>query len=131
MFSFTQSVTPAAKQHMEAQISYLNDMSRSLFRTVQQYSDLNIQLAQSIFEGAALTGQALLTSERPADVINLGWSHAQPAAEKLRAYQHHLSRIAANTHVDHRPAPSNSSKAARKVDRPPRPRRLVRAALPS
>jgi hypothetical protein len=27
---------------MEAQLSFFNDMSKSLFRTVQQYSDLNI-----------------------------------------------------------------------------------------
>lgn len=100
MFSFNQSVTPAAKHHMEAQISYLNDMSRSLFRTVQQYSDLNIQLAQTIIEEATLTGHELVTSDRPTDALNVTLSHAQPTADKLRAYQQHLSRIAANTQVD-------------------------------
>jgi hypothetical protein len=35
---------------MEAQLSFFNDMSKSLFRTVQQYSDLNIQLAQTLLE---------------------------------------------------------------------------------
>jgi len=100
MFSFNQSVTPAAKHHMEAQMSLLNDMSKSLFRTVQQYSDLNIQLAQTIIEEVSLTGQDLLTTSRPVDAINVTLSHAQPTADKLRAYQQHLSRIAANTHVD-------------------------------
>jgi hypothetical protein len=33
-------------------------------------------------------------------VLAAAASHAQPAAEKLRAYQQHLSRIAADTHVD-------------------------------
>jgi hypothetical protein len=33
-------------------------------------------------------------------MLTVTMSHAQPAAEKLRAYQQHLSRIAANTHVD-------------------------------
>ncbi|WP_377704530.1 phasin family protein [Pseudoduganella sp. UC29_71] len=100
MFSFNQSVTPAAKHHMEAQMSLLNDMSKSLFRTVQQYSDLNIQLAQTLIEEASLTGQELLTSQRATDALNVTLSHAQPTADKLRAYQQHLSRIAANTHVD-------------------------------
>lgn len=100
MFSFNQSVTPAAKHHMEAQMSLLNDMSKSLFRTVQQYSDLNIQLAQAIIEEASLTGQELLTTQRPVDAVNVTLSRAQPTADKLRAYQQHLSRIAANTHVD-------------------------------
>jgi len=99
MFSFNQSVTPAAKHHMEAQVSLINDMSKSLFRTVQQFSDLNIQLAQTIIEEASLTGQELLTAGRPADAVNVTLSHAQPTADKLRAYQQHLSRIAANTHV--------------------------------
>ncbi|MYN06288.1 phasin family protein [Pseudoduganella aquatica] len=99
MFSFNQSVTPAAKHHMEAQVSLINDMSKSLFRTVQQYSDLNIQLAQTIAEEMSLTGQELLTTNRPAEVVNVTLSHAQPTADKLRAYQQHLSRIAANTHV--------------------------------
>ncbi|WP_436265593.1 phasin family protein [Pseudoduganella sp. LjRoot289] len=85
---------------MEAQISYLNDMSRSLFRTVQQYSDLNIQLAQTIIEEATLTGHELITSDKPTDALNVTLSHAQPTADKLRAYQQHLSRIAANTQVD-------------------------------
>lgn len=99
MFSFNQSVTPAAKQHIEAQVSLINDMSKSLFRTVQQYSDLNIQLAQTIAEEMALTGQELLTTSKPAEALNVTLSHAQPTADKLRAYQQHLSRIAANTHV--------------------------------
>lgn len=99
MFSFNQSVTPAAKHHMEAQVSLINDMSKSLFRTVQQYSDLNIQLAQTIAEEMSLTGQELLTTNRPAEAVNVTLSHAQPTADKLRAYQQHLSRIAANTHV--------------------------------
>ncbi|MES2257540.1 MAG: TIGR01841 family phasin [Pseudomonadota bacterium] len=85
---------------MEAQMSYLNDMSKSLFRTVQLYSDLNIQLAQTLIEESAVTGHDLLTAERPTEAINVTLSHAQPAADKLRAYQQHLSRIAASTQVD-------------------------------
>lgn len=100
MYPFSQSITPAAKTHMEAQLSFFNDMSKSLFRTVQQYSDLNIQLAQTLLEEGALTGQQILTSHRPTEMIAAAAAHAQPAAEKLRAYQQHISRIAADTHVE-------------------------------
>lgn len=100
MYPFSQTVTPAAKTHMEAQLSFFNDLSKSLFRTVQQYSDLNIQLAQTLLEEGAQTGQQLITSHRPTEAIAAAASRAQPAAEKLRAYQQHLSRIAADTHVD-------------------------------
>lgn len=100
MFPFSQSVTPAAKTHIEAQVSFLNDMSKSMFRVVQQYSDLNIQLAQTLIEEGTVTSQELLTTQRPTEMLTVTMSHAQPAADKLRAYQQHLSRIAANTQVD-------------------------------
>jgi phasin family protein len=100
MYPFSQSVTPAAKSHMEAQLSFFNDMSKSLFRTVQQYSDLNIQLAQTLLEEGALTSQQMLTAHRPTEAVAAAAAHAQPAAEKLRAYQQHISRIAADTHVE-------------------------------
>lgn len=100
MYPFTQSVTPAAKNHMEAQLSFFNDMSKSLFRTVQQYSDLNIQLAQTLLEESTVTGQQMITAHRPTEAFSAAAAHAQPAAEKIRAYQQHMSRIAADTHVD-------------------------------
>ena len=85
---------------MEAQLSFFNDVSKSLFRTVQQYSDLNIQLAQTLLEESTTAGQHVITSHRPTEAIAAAAAHAQPAAEKLRAYQQHLSRIAADTQVD-------------------------------
>jgi phasin family protein len=100
MYPFSQIVTPAAKNHMEAQLSFFNDMSKSLFRTVQQYSDLNIQLAQTLLEESTQAGQQVITAHRATEVLAAAASHAQPTAEKLRAYQQHLSRIAADTHVD-------------------------------
>src|SRR5471030_2716551 len=100
MYPFSQIVTPAAKTHMEAQLSFFNDMSKSLFRTVQQYSDLNIQLAQTLLEEGTSAGQHIITTHRPTEAIAAAAAHAQPTAEKLRAYQQHLSRIAADTQVD-------------------------------
>ncbi|MRW85958.1 TIGR01841 family phasin [Pseudoduganella sp. FT26W] len=100
MYPFSQTVTPAAKTHMEAQLSFFNDMSKSLFRTVQQYSDLNIQLAQTLLEETTQTGQQVITSHRATEALAAAAAHAQPTAEKLRSYQQHLSRIAADTQVD-------------------------------
>ncbi|WP_229256421.1 TIGR01841 family phasin [Duganella lactea] len=85
---------------MEAQLSFFNDMSKSLFRTVQQYSDLNIQLAQTLLEESTQASQRVITANRPTEALAAAAAHAQPAAEKLRAYQQHISRIAADTHVD-------------------------------
>ena len=100
MFPYSQSVTPAVRSHMDAQVSFLNDMSKSLFRSFQQLCNLNIQLTQTMLEETAMTGQQLLTADRQTDVINAAASHAQPATEKLRAYQQHISRVAADAQVE-------------------------------
>lgn len=100
MYLFSQTVSPAAKSHLEAQLSFFNDLSKSLFQTAQQYSDLNIQLAQTLLEETTQVGQQVITADRPTEALAAAAAHAQPTAEKLRAYQQHLSRIAADTHVD-------------------------------
>jgi len=100
MYPFSQAVTPAVKEHLEAQLSFFNDISKTLFHTVQQYGDLNIQLAQTMLEEGTTAGQQILTAHRPTEMFSAAAAHAQPTAEKLRAYQQHLSRIAADTQTD-------------------------------
>ena len=99
MYPFSQSVTPALRSHLDAQVSFVNDMSKSLFQSFQQLCDLNIQLTQTMLEEATQTSQQLLTADRQTDVIGAAASRAQPATEKLRAYQQHISRVAADAQV--------------------------------
>jgi phasin family protein len=100
MYPFSQQVTPAVRTHLDAQMSFYNDMSKSLFRSFQQLCDLNIQLTQTMLEEGAMTGQQLLTADRQTDVISAAASRAQPATDKLRAYQQHISRVAADAQVE-------------------------------
>lgn len=100
MFSYANAVTPAAKTHLDAHLAFFNDMSRSMFRTAQQFSDLNIQLVQTMMEEAAHTSHELMTANRPTEALSAAAQRAQPATDKLRAYQQHLTRIAADTQVE-------------------------------
>lgn len=100
MYPFSQSITPAARSHVEAQVSFLNDMTKTMFRSFQQFCDLNIQLAQTLLEETTRTTQQMWTAERQAEVIGAAASRAQPTAEKMRDYQQHLSRIAADSQVE-------------------------------
>lgn len=105
MFPFTTSfnrtsVGPAAKSHMEAQLSFFNAMSKSLFRSAQQFTDLNMQLAQTMLEESTTASHEMIVADQPTEVFNAAASHAQPAAGKMRAYQQHVSRLAADTQVD-------------------------------
>lgn len=100
MFPFSQSVTPAVRSHFDAQAAFMNDMSKSLFRSFQQLCDLNIQLTQTMLEESTLASNSLLTADRQTDLIGAAASRAQPATEKLRAYQQHISRVAADAQVE-------------------------------
>jgi phasin family protein len=100
MYPFSQSVNPAVKTHVEAQTAYLNDMSKSVFRAFQQMCDLNIQLVQTMLEESTLASRQLLTADAQSEVLSAAASRAQPATEKLRAYQQHVSRLAADSQVE-------------------------------
>src|SRR6202007_2133821 len=66
----------------------------------QQFSDLNIQLAQTMAEESTRAGQGIITADRQTELFSIGAAHAHPIAEKMRAYQEHLSRIAVDSQVD-------------------------------
>ena len=100
MYPFAQSVTPAVRTHLDAQMSFVNDLSKSMFRSFQQLCELNIQLTQTMLEETAQVGQQLVTADRQTELLSAAASRAQPAAEKLRAYQQHISRVAADAQVE-------------------------------
>ena len=100
MYPFPQSVSPAVRTHMDAQTAFLNDMSKSMFRSFQQICDLNIQLVQTMVEEGALASQQVLSTERQSGLFSAASARAQPTTEKLRAYQQHISRLAADSQVE-------------------------------
>lgn len=100
MFPYSHSVTPAVRSHLNAQAAFLNDVSKSLSRSFQNLCQLNIQLGQTLIEESTIASHQLLTTDRPNDVIQVAASRAQPASEKLRAYQQHISRVAADAQVE-------------------------------
>lgn len=100
MFPYSRSVIPAVRNHLDAQTAFLNDMSKSFFHSFQQLQNLNLQLVQTLLEETTHTSKQLLTADQHTDVIDAAASRAQPAVDKLRAYQQHLSRLAADTQVE-------------------------------
>jgi hypothetical protein len=88
------------KTHIDAQTEYLNDVSRSMFHSFQQMCALNIQLAQAMFEETAMAGRQLMKADQQSDVVTAAAERAQPASEKLRTWQHHMARLAADAQVE-------------------------------
>lgn len=100
MQTFSQSMTPAVRAHMEAQFSLFTDMSKNLFNTVQKINELNIQTAQTVMEESITSAHQVLVAKDPIEAMSIATAQAQPTAEKVRAYQQHLTSIAAGTQVD-------------------------------
>lgn len=100
MYPFPQALAPALRTHVDAQTAYLNDISKSMFRSFQQMCDLNIQLVQTMLEETTLAGKQVMSTDRQADLISAATARAQPASEKLRSYQQHITRLAADAQVE-------------------------------
>jgi phasin family protein len=100
MYPFPQAVNPAVRTHVDAQTAFLNDMSKSIFRSFQQMIDLNIQLTQTLLEESTLAGKQVLSVDRQSDLLSAAAARAQPTGDKLRAYQQHITRLVADAQVE-------------------------------
>jgi phasin family protein len=100
MYPYPQSVNPALRSHLDAQIAFFNELSQTVTRSFQQAFQLNLQLGQSLLEESTHVSQRMMTMERPTEAMSTAASRAQPATEKVRAYQQQLSQLAADTQVD-------------------------------
>ena len=100
MYPYPQSVNPALRSHIDAQTAFLNDLSQTMTRSLQQVFQLNMQLGQTLLDETTSAAQRMLTIERPTDALSAAASRAQPATDKLLSYQQQLSQLAATTQVD-------------------------------
>jgi len=100
MYPFPEAVNPALRTHIDAQTAFLNDVSKSVFHSFQQMCDLNIQLMQTLLEETTLAGKQMFTANRAPAMLGAAASRAQPITDKLRAYQQHISRLAADAQVE-------------------------------
>jgi len=100
MYPFSHSVTPAIRSHLDAQAAFFNDMTKSLSRSFQSMCELNMQLGQTLMEEGNIASHQMLTTDNPTDAMAVTAARAQPAADKLRAYQQHISRVVADAQID-------------------------------
>lgn len=100
MYPFPQTIAPAVRTHIDAQTAFLNDISKSMFSSFQQMCDLNIQLVQTMLEETTLASKQVLSTDRQSELLSAATARTQPATEKLRAYQQHIARLAADAQVE-------------------------------
>ena len=100
MFPFSQSVSPAVQDHMKSQFSFLADMSQKMFDTAQRINELNVQVAKTVMDESLQATQQVMTAQDPLEALSIATGQVQPTAEKIRAYQQHLTHIAAGAQVE-------------------------------
>lgn len=114
MFPYSPSSNPAVRSHVDSQLAWFNDLNKTLTGSFQAVCEANLKLGQSMIEESMSASKRMLSSERPFDAMGAAAAHAQPASDKLRAYQQHLSLLAAEVHVElARVTQEHSSETAR------------------
>jgi phasin family protein len=92
--------SPAANAYVQSQFSMFSDLTKQFFNAAQKVNELNIQVSQTLLDEALSNTQQVLSAKDPTEVLSVIAGQAHPNAEKVRAYQQHLTDIAANTQVD-------------------------------
>ncbi|WP_020652803.1 phasin family protein [Massilia niastensis] len=100
MFPFSQSVNPAVRSHLDSQVAFFNDLSKSLSGCFQSLCEANLKLCQSMLEETMTAIQRMLTTRDAGEAFRAVASHAQPASDKLRAYQQQLSRLTTDAQAE-------------------------------
>lgn len=97
MYPFTPS--PAARQHMNEQVAFFNDMSKTLMQSAQECQNIGLQIAQSMFEEGAEVGRDMFCAQKPAELFSMTAARIEPFSNKLCSYNQEMSRVAADGQV--------------------------------
>lgn len=100
MFPFSQDVNPVLRSHLDSQLAFFNDLSTSLAGSFQSICEANLKLSRTLLEETMGAGQRMLATKDLGEVFGAAAAGAQPASDKLRSYQQHISRLAADAQVD-------------------------------
>lgn len=100
MFLMNQPYAPSARAHLQSQLSLATGVANQLINTVQKINELNIQVMQKVMEESITNAQQIMSAQNPFELMSIAAGQAQPTAEKLRAYQQHLTNIATQAQLD-------------------------------
>lgn len=100
MNNFFKSSSPAIKAQLDAQFAFYADVSKKMFNGIQKLNELNIQVGQTLMEETLSSTRQVMQAEDRTDALSIVAGQAQPAAEKIRAYNQHVQAIFADAQVD-------------------------------
>jgi hypothetical protein len=99
MYTFSPSFTPALRGHIGAQLSFADDLSRSMLSSFEKLCNLNMQAIRALVETASTT-RPQLWSDMQANLAAIPAIATKPAIEKIHAYQQNVSRLAVDAQIE-------------------------------
>jgi len=93
MTSFIETITPATKELVEARIAYYNDLTQEVLRSMQQWTEVNVEFGRDWLESSMValrSGLAQPTAERSAELAPA----AQATLQRLQDYHQRLVKLA-------------------------------------
>jgi hypothetical protein len=99
MYTFSPSFTPALRGHIGAQLSFADDLSRSMLSSFEKLCSLNMQAIRALVEAASTT-RPQRWSDMQANLAAFPAIATKPAIEKIHAYQQNVSRLAVDAQIE-------------------------------
>lgn len=87
MFPYSPAVSPAVNAHLDTQLAFFTDLSRSFTDSFQRVCAANLMLSQTLFQNAMSGSQRLLYTREPDDVTGAADSRAGLREETLKNYR--------------------------------------------
>ena len=96
----TEQFTAAARNQMQTQLGLATSVADTFIDSVEKIIGLHLQAAKASVDTSFASTQLLLAARDPQEFFSLSSHQAQPHAEIVLTYSHHLASIASGTHVE-------------------------------
>ncbi len=85
---------------LDAQVSFMTELSRRTFDSVRRLSELNLHFAQLLMQDSVSAARQVLACSDPLQMASTLTKATQPAAEHLRSYQQQLVGMLTGAQVE-------------------------------
>ncbi|MEN3274978.1 MAG: hypothetical protein V7631_768 [Massilia sp.] len=89
--------SPALRAQLETQADFFNQLSRHVFESLGQLSELNMHTARQLIDDGIKLGRSLAACGDPFQMVAVTMREAQPAAEHWRNWQGAMMRVLASS----------------------------------
>lgn len=95
MNSFVETISPAAKEHIQARVAYFNDVALAMLESGRQLADANLRFGRDWLTTSTDTWRTAVftpAAERQADVVPT----VESVTQKFQAYHQQVVQISSN-----------------------------------